>query len=383
MSSSDAKPSSSPDSTGRRRVVVAMSGGVDSSVAAALLQERGDEVIGLFMRNGAVPGPAAAKHKQGCCSLDDSMDARHVAGRLGVPFFAVNFKREFGRIINYFADEYDRGRTPNPCIVCNRDLKFGRLLDYADEIGATHVATGHYARIVKHGDRHAVARAVDDAKDQSYVLFPLEQDQLERTLLPLGELTKDEVRAEAKRFGLPVAEKAESQEICFVPDNDYGGFLKRRAPDSIQPGPIVDLQGSVLGEHEGHQLYTIGQRKGLGGGFERPVYVVEIRAEDNTVVIGEREDLVAGGLLVDAVTWQAAPGIAPGEELEGTVRTRYQQRPVAARARLQDDGRVMIELDEALRAITPGQAAVFHEGDTVLFGGWIAEPCPLRADDAR
>jgi tRNA-uridine 2-sulfurtransferase len=366
------------------RIVVAMSGGVDSSVAAALLQEQGHDVVGLFMRNGAVPGPAAARNKQGCCSLDDSMDARHVAGRLGVPFFAVNFKREFGRIINYFADEYDRGRTPNPCIVCNRDLKFGRLLDYADEIGASKVATGHYARIVQRGDRHAVARAVDGDKDQSYVLFPLDQDQLARTLLPLGEMTKEEVREQARRFGLPVAEKAESQEICFVPDNDYGGFLKRRAPDSIQPGPIVNLAGEVQGEHEGHQLYTIGQRKGLGGGFGSPVYVVEIRAEENTVVIGGREDLVAAGLRIEAVTWQAAAGIPEGGELVGQVRTRYQQAPVAARARLVDGvpGEVEISLDEPLRAITPGQAAVFHDGDVVLFGGWIREPISARAGDA-
>ena len=191
-----------------------------------------------------------------------------------------------------------------------------------------------------------------------------------------------EVRAEANRFGLPVAEKAESQEICFVPDNDYGGFLKRRDPDSIRPGPIVDRAGVVQGEHEGHQLYTIGQRKGLGGGFTRPVYVIEIRAEENTVVIGEREDLVAAGLIVDAVTWQAHAGLGDGDELIGTVRTRYQQRPVAARARRDEGGRVRVELDEPLRAVTPGQAAVFHDGDIVQFGGWIAEPIPLRTGDA-
>ncbi|MEZ6194358.1 MAG: tRNA 2-thiouridine(34) synthase MnmA [Planctomycetota bacterium] len=359
--------------TERERIVVAMSGGVDSSVAAALLMEAGHDVVGLFMRNGAVPGPAAARHKQGCCSLDDAMDARHVAARLGVPFFAVNFEREFSRIIDYFADEYDRGRTPNPCIVCNRDLKFGRLLDYADEIGAARVATGHYARVTQRDGRPAIARAIDRDKDQSYVLFPLETGQVARTLLPLGELTKDEVRAEARRFGLPVAEKRESQEICFVPDDDYRAFLRRRRPESLRPGAIVDLAGAEVGRHEGHQLYTIGQRRGLGGGFTRPVYVVAIRPDSNVVVVGDEADLRVGALRVGPATWQGAAPLRAGESLRGSVRVRYQHEPVPASARADEDG-LVIELDEPLRAVTPGQAAVFYDGDTVLFGAWIDAP---------
>ena len=362
-----------------KRVVVAMSGGVDSSVAAALLQQRGHDVIGLFMRNGIRPGDAAKTGKQGCCSLDDARDARRVADRLGIPFYAVNFAADFGRIIDYFVDEYDRGRTPNPCIQCNRWLKFGKLLDYADEIGADGVATGHYGRIVESGDRLSVARAVDDEKDQSYVLYPLTQRQLARTFLPLGELTKDRVRDLAQSFDLPVWSKPDSQEICFVPDNDYGRFLRERNPEGMRPGPILDPSGTVLGEHQGHQLFTIGQRRGFGRSFGRPVYVVAIRPEENAVIIGDSEDLFSTGLVVYDVSWLSIAGLADREELQGEVKIRYRHQPVPATLVGGVDGGVEIRFVEPIRAVTPGQAAVFYRDEAVVCGGFIdavLEPAP-------
>ncbi len=353
------------------RVVVAMSGGVDSSVAAALLMEQGHEVVGLVMRNGIAPGPAAARGKQGCCSLEDSMDARQVAARLGVAFYAVNFSADFARIMDYFAAEYDAGRTPNPCIQCNRWLKFGKLLDYADEIGATRVATGHYARLEHHDGRFAVRRGRDLGKDQSYVLFPLEQHQLERTLLPLGELEKTEVRRRALELGLSVHDKPDSQEICFVPDDDYRGFLRRRRPESLRPGLLVDLEGRELGRHEGHQLFTIGQRRGLGGGSPEPRYVVGIRPDENVVVVGGPDDLLAGGLVVHEVTWQGAVPLADGERVRGEVKLRSRHEAVAAEMIGAAEGAIEIRFDRPERAVTPGQGAVFYRDDLILAGGFI------------
>ena len=355
----------------KERIVVAMSGGVDSSVAAALLVDEGFDVVGLFMRNGVKPSEAAKRGKQGCCSLDDSMDARRVASLLDVPFFAVNFERDFGDIIDYFVAEYDQGRTPNPCIRCNRDLKFGRLLDYADEIGASAVATGHYARLVRRGDRRAVARGRDRDKDQSYVLFPLDQTQLARTLLPLGELTKAQVRAKAAEIGLPVADKPESQEICFVPTGNYADVLRARNPESLKPGSIVDETGAKLGDHDGHQLYTIGQRRGLGIAAAHPLYVVRTESDTNTVVVGPAESVKASGLEIDAVTWSGAAPLEAGEIVTGSIQVRSHHRSIPATATGQDDGRVRITFDEPITAVTPGQGAVFYEDDTVLFGGFL------------
>jgi tRNA-specific 2-thiouridylase len=372
--------------TRKERVVVAMSGGVDSSVTAALLLERGYDVVGLFMRSGIHAGEAAKAGKQGCCSIDDAMDARQVAASLGVPFFAVNFSVEFERIINYFVDEYERGRTPNPCVQCNRWLKFGRLLDYADEIGARWVATGHYARIVQRGGRRAIAKGLDGSKDQSYVLFPLDQRQLERTMLPIGEMQKVDVRAIAAKIGLKVSEKPDSQEICFVPDQNYGRLLGERRPGSIKKGPLVDTAGKVLGEHLGHQLYTIGQRKGLGA-LGRPMYVVETRPETNTVVVGDARETESIGLIAGDLIWGGIDRIPPGVEISGGVKVRYRQDPCPAKARISADGRVEITFDEPLRAVTPGQAAVFYDGDVVLFGGFIdhalTRPVEVRAADDR
>ena len=362
-----------------QRIVVAMSGGVDSSVAAALLKEEGYDVVGLFMRHGVEVSEAASRGKQGCCSLEDSMDARKVAAQLDVPFYAVNFSKDFDRIVDYFAAEYHAGRTPNPCIQCNRWLKFGKLLDYADQIGASHVATGHYARIVMSQGRHAVSRGLDHRKDQSYVLFPLSQEQLSRTLLPLGSLTKTEVRQRAEDLGFAVSDKPDSQEICFVPDQDYGGFLRRREPARIQPGFLIDVSGEVVGEHQGYQLYTIGQRRGLGGGFTQPRYVVDIRPEDNQVIIGGPEDLLAQALECDQVTWQGEAPLASGEEIQGHVKVRYSHEPAPARLRVLE-GRVRMTFEKPLRAVTTGQAAVFYRADCIVCGGFIDRV--LKADES-
>jgi tRNA-uridine 2-sulfurtransferase len=370
-----------PQAAGKERIVVAMSGGVDSSVAAALLLEEGYDVVGLFMRSGVAAGEAAKSGKQGCCSIDDAMDARRVAALLDIPFFAVNFAAEFGRIIDYFVDEYMRGRTPNPCVQCNRWLKFGRLLDYADEIGASRVATGHYARVERRGDRFAIARGVDFGKDQSYVLFPLDQRQLSRTLLPLGGMTKPAVRAHAARIGLAVAEKPDSQEICFVPDQDYGRLLEERRPGELNPGPMLDMAGREVGRHKGHQHYTVGQRKGLGA-LGRPMYVVETRPADNVVVVGDPQDIEAGGLVASDVIWGGAE-LQAGESLRGAVKVRSRQEPVAAVATRAGDGRLRVVFDDPLRAVTPGQAAVFYEGDVVLFGGFIDHALPLGAGASK
>ncbi len=354
----------------RGRIVLAMSGGVDSSVAAAMLCEQGYDVVGLFMRHGVEVSPSAKRGKQGCCSLEDSMDARKVAAALDIPFYAVNFSADFDRIVDYFAAEYNAGRTPNPCIQCNRWLKFGKLLDYADSIGATHVATGHYASVVEKDSRFAIARGVDRDKDQSYVLFPLSQKQLARTLLPLGALTKPEVRQRAESLGLAIFDKPDSQEICFVPDNDYGGFLKRRDPASIQPGDMVDLEGAKIGVHDGHQLYTIGQRKGLGGGFSEPRYVVDIRPEENQVVVGGPQDLFADSLEFDAPTWQLSAPMLVGQTKKGHVKVRYSHEPEPATLAMTESG-VRVTFEQTLRAVTTGQGAVFYCDDQIICGGFI------------
>lgn len=346
------------------RVVVAMSGGVDSSVAAALLREQGHDVVGLFMRNGVEH--AGTSSKQGCCSAADAYDARRVADRLGIPFYAIDFSREFAGIVDHFVAEYARGRTPNPCIVCNQSLKFGRLLDYADAAGCTHVATGHYARI--EGGR--VFRGRDRAKDQSYVLFNLDRRQRERTLFPVGAMGKDEVRAAAERFSLPVSRKPESMEICFVPDNDYRRLVRERTGD--RPGPLLDTAGRVLGEHAGIQNFTVGQREGLGVALGRPAYVVELRAETNTVVVGFADDLLSSGLVARRVHWLADPGPGP---VEAAVQIRAHHDPAPALVHPEADS-ARVEFRSPVRAVTPGQAAVFYRGDEVLGGGWIESGVP-------
>ncbi len=350
------------------RVVLAMSGGVDSSVAAYLLQRQGYEVIGLFMRTGVHAteddGPA---HKKGCCSAVDAGDARRVADRLDIPFYALDFESDFGRIMDYFVEEYTRGRTPNPCVVCNNWLKFGKLWSYGKQLGADYIATGHYVRILDAAGEPALYRALDPAKDQSYVLFGLRRSLLPHLLFPIGGYPKDEVRALARELGLGVADKPDSVEICFVPDNDHAAFIRHRRPGLQTAGNIVDTQGQVLAPHPGIEKFTIGQRKGLGFGSATRRYVLEIVPETREVVVGEREELLAPALRASGVNWLIEPPTSP---LPCQAKIRY--RAEAAPAIVSEDG-TRVDFAMPQSAITPGQAVVFYDGERVLGGGWIEE----------
>jgi tRNA-specific 2-thiouridylase len=349
------------------RVLLAMSGGIDSSVSALLLRRAGHDVVGAFMRHG-VPAPAgsAPTRKQGCCSLQDAYDARRVADALGIPFYTLNFEKPFERIVEYFVSEYDRGRTPNPCVVCNRDLKFGRLFEYAHAVGAEFVATGHYARTERRGDRTVLLKGKDPRKDQSYVLFPLRRRDLERVLFPVGGLEKAEVRALAREAGLRVAEKPESMEICFVPDQDHRRLLRERLAERLREGEFRSRDGRVLGRHGGHQLFTVGQRKGLGVAFGKPMYVVEIDPDRNVVVLSEEDERRAEFFVRD-VNWISADP-AP---VEAEVKIRSAHPGAPARVEPAGEGRARVMFREPQRAVTPGQAAVFYDGEVVLGGGWI------------
>lgn len=350
------------------RVLLAMSGGIDSSVSAVLLREAGHEVTGVFMRHGVRAEAASRPGKQGCCSLDDAHDARRVADRLGIPFYVLNFEREFARVVDYFVGEYARGATPNPCIVCNRDLKFGRLFEVADAIGAELVATGHYARVeVRDGDAE-LRRGRDRRKDQSYVLFPLERSRLARCRFPVGDLEKHETREIARRAGLSIADKPDSQEICFVPGGDYRPLVRERLGESLRPGEFRSAAGEPLGEHEGHALFTVGQRRGLGRAFGRPQYVVGIDASTGTVTLGDREALASRSLEVRDVNWL----VDSGGPIEAIVRIRTAHEGTAATVHPESGNRARVEFHEPAYAVTPGQAAVFYDGDRVLGGGWIA-----------
>lgn len=354
------------------RVVLAMSGGVDSSVAAHLLKEQGHEVIGLFMRTGAHAaddeGPA---HKKGCCSAVDAGDARRVADRLDIPFYALDFEADFDRIKEYFTDEYVRGRTPNPCVVCNSWLKFGKLWSYGKQLGADFIATGHYVRAPRIDGEPRLLRALDPAKDQSYVLFGLRRALLPHLLFPLGEYHKDEVRALARSAGLGgVADKPDSVEICFVPENDHAAFIRRQRPELATAGNIVDTEGHVLAAHDGIEKFTIGQRKGLGFGSASRRYVLQIVPETRDVVIGDREELLASSLRADRVNWLID---APSGPLACQAKIRYHHEPAAATVATLPDGGVRVDFAEAQSAITPGQAVVFYDGERMLGGGWIEE----------
>ena len=373
------------------RVVLAMSGGVDSSAAAVLLQEQGYEVVGLFMRSGAVeeqtcatgsgttPGPgtksglgslelpvvSTKSNKQGCCSASDAADARRVADMLDIPFHALNFKDAFGRIKDYFADEYLAGRTPNPCVMCNNWLKFGKLWDFAQQVGAEFIASGHYARI--NSDK-SLTRGLDASKDQSYVLFGIDQSLLGKILFPVGDYQKPTIRDLALKAGLRVFDKPDSQEICFIPDNDYAGFLERHRGVHDTAGDIVDTAGNVLGQHDGYQKYTIGQRKGLGLAFGEPRYVVSLEAETRRVVIGTHEELGRTSLEADRTNWLIEDVPA---RLRCKAQIRYRHKAAEAEVERFDDDRFRVTFDEPQFGVAPGQAVVLYDDDRVIGGGWI------------
>lgn len=349
------------------KVVVAMSGGVDSSVAAYLVKEAGYQPLGVFMCAGLAMG-ASAGGRPRCCSPEDSAGARAVAGQLGFPFAVLDFAPDFDRLIDHFCAEYGRGRTPNPCILCNRDLKFGRLFSYADAMGARYVATGHYARLEWEAGQWRLKRALDRTKDQSYVLFCIPPPRLERVRLPLGEMTKDETRRVAREAGLAVHDRPESQDICFV-EGGVGDLVRERRPDLVRPGPILDTDGNELGRHEGVVHFTIGQRRGLGVAVGERRYVVAIRPEEAAVVVGPAEALRSRGLVAEDAVWHET---VPAEPIRADVQIRYRHPAAPAWITRTDDG-AEVTFDEPQPAVTPGQAVVFYRDDRVLGGGWIRE----------
>jgi tRNA-specific 2-thiouridylase len=351
------------------RVVLAMSGGVDSSVAAYLLKRQGYDVVGLFMRTGVDAGDdGRADHKKGCCSAADASDARRVADKLDVPFYALDFEREFAGVIDYFADEYVAGRTPNPCVVCNSKLKFGRLWAYGRQLEADFIATGHYARLVPGPDGQELHRAADPDKDQSYVLFGLGRAVLGHVLFPLGGYRKAEVRALAREAGLGVAEKPDSVEICFVPGGDHARLVRERRPGAATAGVIVDTAGEVLAAHDGIERFTVGQRKGLGFAAGQRRYVLKIVPGENAVVVGERDELLARELTASGVNWLAGEPAGPRP---CAAKVRYRHAPAAATVEALPGGRARVAFAEPVSAVTPGQAVVFYDGTLVLGGGWI------------
>ena len=410
------------------KVVVAMSGGVDSSVAACLLMQQGYDCVGVFMRVGDPgrheggegtenreqgtgerrrPGGATDQNpdrqeagdprpdreggrsanadaavmlpvtqprrlKHGCCSVADALDARAIAGKLGIPFYTLNFQADFGRIVEYFVDEYAHARTPNPCVMCNIHLKFGKLLRYADLLDAEFVATGHYARVVRDGGTARLARAANIAKDQSYVLFGIRRDDIARCLFPLGDIgDKAEVRRLAAELGLKVHDKPDSQEICFVPDNDYAALVREWRPETIRDGAIVDEAGQVLAMHHGITNFTIGQRRGLRYAAGEPRYVTRLDAETNTVVVGPRESLFARGLVAREINWLVDPPPIDAPQ-RAAIKIRHMHAPAAGQFVHRADGSVAATFDEPQSAVMPGQAAVWYRDDgVVLGGGWI------------
>lgn len=379
-------------STTKKKVVLAMSGGVDSSVAAALLLRQGYDVMGLFMRLGTPDGVGShddstgefasaagsscntsGKNKQGCCSVLDAADARRVAATLGIPLYVLNFQDDFARVIDYFVSEYNRGRTPNPCVRCNDWLKFGKLAKYAEAVGADYVASGHYARvgIDPRSGEAALMRGLDHRKDQSYVLFGMSRAALAHTLLPIGEFEKPAVREMAKELKLPVYNKPDSQEICFVPDQDYAGLVKRRSPETFRAGELVDPAGNAIGTHEGHQHFTIGQRRGLGVALGHRMYVVDIDPESNRVTVGEKESLLKRSLVAHQTNLLSARFVREGDTVQCAAKIRYNHPPQPATATVTGADEITVRFDEPQSAITPGQAVVLYDGDVVLGGGWI------------
>jgi tRNA-specific 2-thiouridylase len=353
----------------KMRIVVAMSGGVDSSVAAALLAEQGHDVIGLSMQLYDQRG--GEQTWGSCCTLDDLHDARRVASVVGFPHYIVNFERQFREtVMSNFIQEYTSGRTPLPCAHCNSDLKFSTLLERARGLGAEQVATGHYARVEREANgRWLLKRSADPDKDQSYFLFSLTQEQLARAVFPVGTLAKSEVRSQARRLGLAVAEKPDSQEICFIPDGDYAAFIERKEPATVRRGAIVDERGHQLGSHGGVHRFTVGQRKGLGIASTIPLYVLRIDADAGNVTVGPREALEQTRLTASGVNWIASD--APASPVRVAAQIRHRHKPASGVVRALSDDRAEMIFDDPQPAITPGQAVVFYDGEAVVGGGWI------------
>jgi len=352
------------------RVVVGMSGGVDSSATAALLLEQGFEVVGITLK--LWPQDCISRAEDKCCGPQAVTDARAVCHKLGIPYYLIDEAAEFQtHVIQYFAHEYKVGRTPNPCVMCNQNLKFGRLITRADQLGAQFIATGHFARLEKSadGNRTLLKRGRDPRKDQSYFLYSLRQDQLARALFPLGEKTKSDTREVARHCQLKTADKEESMEICFVPDKDYGRFLQQAKLVQKHRGEIVDLHGQVLGHHDGIEFFTIGQRKGLGISSPKPLYVIELDPAGNRVVVGDDSALERDEFIAERCNW--IPFDTPPETLKATVKIRYNHPGTPALVTALSRDKVKVNLDSPQRAITPGQAAVFYDNDLVLGGGWI------------
>jgi tRNA-uridine 2-sulfurtransferase len=368
----------------RSRVAVAMSGGVDSSAAAAILKQQGYDLVGFSMQlwDQRRNGPAGEEPRTGrCCSLDDLYDARNVAARLQFPYYVLNFQAEFEqKVVRNFIESYRSGYTPSPCVQCNSHLKFDHLMQMADEVEATHVATGHYARVNRDPEtgRYVLCKGRDREKDQSYFLFGLTQAQLSRAMFPLGELEKHQVRQIAREHGLEVADKAESQEICFIPDGDYGGFIERQfgdvcgAPESqpFEEGDIVDESGRVIGQHPGIHRFTIGQRRGLGVAGGTPLYVIDVQPAQNRIVAGERRQLGRTSCRVEQPNWILISSLEGTIRSTAKIRSRHPEAPATIRPL--ENGDLLVEFDSPQFGVSPGQAIVFYQGEQVMGGGWIA-----------